>query len=271
MKDVVGALVAVGQLGVGQRLGLEAAILAARLFAQDASQQPTQAFLIKLDFKNAFNSVLRKILLKAVVALCARLLGYALAAYGRKSYLFFGAFLLLSAAGAQQGDPLGPLFFAIVYAFVVRACPLVLALRLRAGYLDDVLLGGSLADLTAALAELLPALAAAGLELNAAKSEIVAPPGLDPRSSLGLGLLSSLADFSFLGAPCGTDAEAREHFVAKAHPQNQPYQSSWRNGTALWARASPVLRRFPVWGFLCARSGRLTSFCRRRRGNAHSL
>ena len=55
VKDVVGALVAVGQLGVGQRLGLEAAILAARLFAQDASQQPTQAFLIKLDFQNAFS------------------------------------------------------------------------------------------------------------------------------------------------------------------------------------------------------------------------
>jgi hypothetical protein len=85
----------------------------------------------------------------------------------------FRVFLLVSAAGAQQGDPLGPLLFALVYAFVVRECPLVLALRLRVGFLDDVLLGGSPALLAVALAELLQALAAVGLETNASKSEVV--------------------------------------------------------------------------------------------------
>jgi hypothetical protein len=92
----------------------------------------------------------------------------------------------------------------------------MLSLRLRAGFLDDIALGGPSAALEAALAELRPALADAGLELNTSKCEVVARRGSDPRSLFGFGLLSPLSSFSFLGAPCGTDALSRESFVEDA-------------------------------------------------------
>jgi hypothetical protein len=70
--------------------------------------------LLQLDFKNAFNSVKRKILLDAVAEHCPWFLPYALACYARVGTLFAdGGFTVLSAEGVHQGDPCGPLFFAL--------------------------------------------------------------------------------------------------------------------------------------------------------------
>ena len=60
--------------------------------------------MLKVDFMNAFNRILRAKLVQCVLrfpALCR----YTFAAYGEHSTLAFGDHLLLSASGVQQGDP----------------------------------------------------------------------------------------------------------------------------------------------------------------------
>ena len=70
--------------------------------------------LLQLDFRNAFNSFKRKALLQAVADYCPWFLPYALACYSREGALFAdGGFTVASAEGVHQGDPCGPLFFAL--------------------------------------------------------------------------------------------------------------------------------------------------------------
>jgi hypothetical protein len=100
------------QLGFGVSGGAEAAAHATRLFVQNMS---TEHVLIKVDFSNAFNTIRRDTILEAVAIHFPELLPFAISTYGDTSDLVFGDFTLSSSEGAQQGDPLGPLFFALQF------------------------------------------------------------------------------------------------------------------------------------------------------------
>ena len=131
----VGTSLAPFQLGYGTPLGAEAAAHAARLYLNNTQ---IDYLHLKLDFKNAFNSLRRDKMWEAVHESAPEIYSFVHSAYGDPSSLFCGDTILLSKEGVQQGDPLGPLLFCLMIH------PMILQLRseFRVFYLDDGSLGG---------------------------------------------------------------------------------------------------------------------------------
>ena len=108
--EEMGSLLFPHQLGFGTALGAEAAVHAARSYLSNLHDGHV---IIKLDFRNAFNSIRRDLMLHSVLAKAPELLPLAYCSYHHSSLLFFGEFTIPSAEGVQQGDPLGPLLFCL--------------------------------------------------------------------------------------------------------------------------------------------------------------
>jgi len=106
----LGAELSPQQLGCGIPFGCEAAAHAARLYLHG---MPSNHLLLKLDFRNAFNTLRRDKMLESVKDHVPELFSFIHAAYGEPSLLFCGQRTLLSAEGVQQGDPLGPFLFCL--------------------------------------------------------------------------------------------------------------------------------------------------------------
>ncbi len=158
-------LLSLRQLGYGVRNGAEAAVHATRRFVMD--MEDDHAFL-KLDFRNAFNSIRRDKVLEAVQDLCPDIYPLFHSSYSAPSSLFWGESVISSQEGFQQGDPLGPLLFCLA---LHRHC-MQLCSSLSVMYMDDVSIGGTLEDVQNDLqvikdAEIL------GLSLNPKKCELV--------------------------------------------------------------------------------------------------
>ena len=109
VRDEMAVLLAPHQLGYGMKGGAEAAVHATRLYVQDLEQQ----CVLKLDFKNAFNTLRRDKMLHAVHACIAALLPFIHSSYSAPSLLYWGEEIIQSREGVQQGDPLGPLLFCL--------------------------------------------------------------------------------------------------------------------------------------------------------------
>ncbi|CAE1272225.1 unnamed protein product [Acanthosepion pharaonis] len=77
--------------------------------------------------------------------------------------------IISSATGIQQGDPLGPLIFAMAVDGVARS----IASPFNIWYLDDATLGRSIEAVAADLRRVIPVLSLLGLEINSSKSEII--------------------------------------------------------------------------------------------------
>jgi hypothetical protein len=69
--------------------------------------------LLKLDFKNVFNSVEWDCILKGVQCHTPLLYSYLYQWCRNPSTLFFGNHLISSSVGAPQGDPCGPMIFSL--------------------------------------------------------------------------------------------------------------------------------------------------------------
>jgi len=70
--------------------------------------------MLTVDFSNAFNLVDRSALLREVRLRCPSISLWVEFLYGQAARLYLGDGHIMSAAGVQQGDPLGPLLFALV-------------------------------------------------------------------------------------------------------------------------------------------------------------
>ena len=116
------------QLGYGTPLGAEAAVHASRSYLH---LLPYDHVLLKPDFRNAFNTVIRDKILAAARDMVPKIFPLIFACYSAPSTLFFRDTSLLSAEDVQQGDPLGPLLFCLVIhgpvgtAAEIRALPLL--------------------------------------------------------------------------------------------------------------------------------------------------
>lgn len=98
------------QVGFGTILGCEAAIHATRVFAEE---EESNNILIKIDLKNAFNSVERDIILNEVREHIPTLYSFLYQVYALPSNLYYNGILIPSLIGAQQSDPFGPLLFSL--------------------------------------------------------------------------------------------------------------------------------------------------------------
>jgi hypothetical protein len=183
------------QLGVGTPGGCEAAIHSARRFLQS---MPDDHVIVKLDFSNAFNCLHRKEMLMAVLDRLPELYAFIYSAYCQPSNLYFGPETLHSNEGPQQGDPIGPLLFSNAIH------PLLLSLEsnLTMGYLDDLTLAGSQAQVGTDVRRVQDVGKSMGLVLNVNKCEAIVKPGFDITDPL-LASFQRITpeDATLLGAP----------------------------------------------------------------------
>ena len=164
VMSVMGALVGPAQLGYGIRGGCEAAVHATRTFLEELGNIRV---LLKMDFRNAFNTVHRDAMLRAVQTHLPHYFRYVWQMYRYPSQLSFGKFVLESASGVQQGDPLAPLLFCLVTQQLTQS----MASPLNTWYLDDGTVGGSVEVVLTDLELVIQKGREVGLDLNLAKCE----------------------------------------------------------------------------------------------------
>ena len=129
--------------------------------------------LVKLDMENAFNTMDREALLLAVRSTFPHLAPWADFSYGAHAGLWLDGKPLASRRGVQQGDPLGPLFFALALQIAiekVKARAIAEApgdLDFMAFYLDDGTLAGPGDAVFWYCKQIEKELAAIGLQLGA--------------------------------------------------------------------------------------------------------
>ena len=129
--------------------------------------------VLQVDCANAFNSIDRASMLRAVTDSIPTLSRWAWFSYGEHTPLFCGSSTISSQQGVQQGDPLGPLFFALTLQSLITRLPP--SLRVNCWYLDDGHLVGTMDDLATATALLSSDGPSLGLHLNLSKCTLWGP------------------------------------------------------------------------------------------------
>lgn len=156
------------QIGVGVKLGAEAAAHAGRSYINNLA---TGQAVFKLDFKNAFNSIHRDVILSAVHEKIPRLQPFVELCYAESSNLCFGDEIIMSEEGAQQGDPLGSLLFCLAIHRLVEK----LSSELNLWYIDDGILGGNITDILHDIDIIKTDGQKIGMKLNESKCELITP------------------------------------------------------------------------------------------------
>ncbi|KAF0288994.1 Ubiquitin carboxyl-terminal hydrolase 2 [Amphibalanus amphitrite] len=169
IADIIGPELRPTQLGVGTPLGCEAAVHAVREFiSSDSTSSDTPRVMVKIDVRNAFNTIRRDVILARIHERCPEVYPLAYQAYHLPTPLHIGDQTVLSATGVQQGDPLGPAAFALG----VDACARAIRSPLNVWYLDDATIAGPADVVQSDLHSLAKALTELGLQLNPAKCEV---------------------------------------------------------------------------------------------------
>ena len=171
------------QLGVGVRGGCEAIVHAVR---QAMTSLPdNNRWTLLLDFSNAFNSIDRESMFVEFRHRIPGLSAWMEYCYSGQPLLHLGKHTIHSCCGVQQGDPLGPLGFALTLHPLIEIIKSSLpsSLAMNAWYLDDGTLVGSPESLSAALGIIEKEGPKLGLHLNRRKSLLFIPKECDASSS----------------------------------------------------------------------------------------
>ena len=101
------------QVGVGLPVGCKAIVHSVTSVQEDVSVPPDDRCTLLVDFSNAFNSVDREGMFRVVRGRIPSMAAWLECCYGSQPLLHLGECTILSCCGVQQGDPLGPLGFAL--------------------------------------------------------------------------------------------------------------------------------------------------------------
>lgn len=219
VRSTVTSTLAPLQLGVAIQGGCEAIVHSANRLLRD----DPEAWTLSIDFENAFNTISRSKMLQEVRLRFPQLSAIAEACYGHDpSPLFFDGKVVKSCAGVQQGDPLGPLFFAsTLQPILERIKKEVPDLKMNSWYLDDGFLAGDLHSVKKALRIVEEEAPKIDLHLRKEKCHITGPDTTEATSptveevdtDIPVALSRSL---TLLGAPVGTSQFQKAQLLAKA-------------------------------------------------------
>ena len=139
-------------MGVSIPGGSEGVVRAVSSIQNDRSIPPSLKWTLLLDFSIAFNSIGCRPMFKEEKSRIPSLSTWLEFCYNSPSFLHFGDHTINSTCRVQQGDPLGPLGFALTLHSVIEKVTSEIQGQLaNAWYLDDDTLCGSPDDLNLAL------------------------------------------------------------------------------------------------------------------------
>ena len=192
-SEVIGDFLRPHQLGYATRGGCEAAVHAARHLSSSATEP---LVFIKLDIKNAFNTIHRSHVLAEVSQKMPSLYRFIHSVYSRPTALLFDNHVIESMTGVQQGDPGAPALFAVGLQDVIGR----LRARFNTWYLDDASLIDDATTVLADVKVLIPELKKLGLVVNSRKCEVtLLNVNEGDREGILRGLGSVLPDLRVLG------------------------------------------------------------------------
>ena len=155
------------QVGCDTTRGTEIAAHSFRdLIERDDNSKCT--VLIKLDFKNAFNSLNRETMLNHVYSNRPALYNFTHCAYSKRSNLFYGSSVIMSEDGTQQGYPEAPPLFAETIQTPVKQ----LESKINIWYSDDRNLADNYKVVLGDLKNFLKSEQTYSLSLNTVKFEL---------------------------------------------------------------------------------------------------
>ena len=130
-----------------------------------------KSWTLLLDFFNAFNCVNRQMMFEEVRARIPSMSVWMECCYGAQPLLHLGDNAIMSCCGVKQGDPLGPLGFALtLHPIVEKIKREIPGLLIKVWCLDDGTLCGSAEDLHKTLSIIEEQGPSSGLWLNRTKS-----------------------------------------------------------------------------------------------------
>jgi hypothetical protein len=215
-----GASLAPLQLGVGVKGGAQIMGHALR-----AGTEAAGIVTLQVDIRNAFNTVSRTAMLAQIAERQPRLLPFARWAYSQSSQLYADplsedlqgqGLVLESQAGVRQGDPCGPLFFALALQPVLEATLAAEADADLLAYADDVTLQGTSDAVAQAFAVMQRELARIGLAVNSAKTRAYSVDADAARTlATRLGCQASADGLIVAGTPLGTETFVHAYTAAR--------------------------------------------------------
>lgn len=132
-------------------------------------------FILMIDFSNAFNMVDRTTLIHEVRLQCPSISRWVEFCYAMPARLYYNEFVLSSALGVQQGDPLGPLLLSLVLHPLVHLISSQCNLDFHAWYLDDGTIAGDTMEVVKPLSLIQAEGRSRGLHLNINNTELFWP------------------------------------------------------------------------------------------------
>ena len=204
MQPKFSTFLAPNQLGVAVKSGSEVLIHQVDLLYR-AGKNLKNFVILKIDWKNAFNSIDRQLFLDSIYEHFPEIYNYIAAMYGVKGRLKFGKNFIFSEEGTQQGDPMGPVLFSIALKLLIDKLDSK-NLTLNKWYLDDGNLAGKVKFVAKAYKTLVKEGKKIGLEMGDDKCELFYPSGSNfKRGLFPLKLKIMKGGIVTIGAPIGSD------------------------------------------------------------------
>ena len=206
------------QLGVGVRGGSQ---IIGHAISSGIAADP-DCVTLQLDWRNAFNSISRSAMLEAIAKRQPTMLPFATWAYRQPSRLIVsgapaGTPPIMSERGVRQGDPCGPLFFALTTQDQLEQVALLHPDVTPLAYADDTFLQGSAASVIEAFPAIRSLGAAVGLDMRLDKCAVYSS-NLQAAADTAAALVVQHRTDGLMaaGSPIGTDDFVAAHANKKA-------------------------------------------------------